>query len=223
MKKLTQPAIVALGVLGAFALPAVLAGSIWLAPDVQAQNVANPAEKHERPRFLLDLAELEARSIERFSTIDSNSDGLLSADEFATNTPQHWRGKRHHKGGKHHRSGPHKKSSHHNRGDREAVQSEIFAQLDTDKNGELSDAEFARQREVRKALRHEKFIERRFTTLDANNDAQISLAEFQQRLEKVRALDADANGSISREELRAHRRAQKQVRREARSAARAQS
>lgn len=198
MKTSTKPAIIALG---AFALPAVLASSLWLGPDAEAQN--EPGQRHERPSFPLNLGELEARSLEHFARFDDNNDGLITAAEFAANAKQHFKGKRHRKGGKHH------KWPRHSEADRSAIKSELFALLDTDKNGELSDSEFARSREVRKTMHQQKRIEHQFAKLDANNDAQLTLAEFQHRLEKMRALDIDANGLISKEEMRAGREARK--------------
>jgi len=139
---------------------------------------------------------MEQRIDERFNTADVNSDGQLSQEELATIKPKR---KFKHKN---------RRSKMHKRPDAEAV----FDALDSDSSGQLTKDEFTadKQRAVRKQLR----TEQRFAKLDANGSGSIERDEFGGRLERLRAADTDADGTVTREEMRAARkayRAQKQI------------
>jgi Ca2+-binding EF-hand superfamily protein len=82
---------------------------------------------------------------------------------------------------------------------------ERFARLDLDKDGFVTSEELKQAKETRHGDLRGK-LEERFKTADANGDGQISLDEAQANLprvaEKFSEIDADQNGSLTREELR---------------------
>lgn len=141
--------------------------------------------KQREVRGPIVLSEMEGRIDERFNTADVNNDGQLSMAELATVERKHKR-----KGKKRHRK---------NRPDSDAV----FSALDSDGSGELSKPEFSRdnQRAVRKQLKNEQ----RFAKLDSNNSGSIERSEFGGRLERLRAADTNADGEVTRDEMRAAR------------------
>jgi len=144
----------------------------------------------------LVLSEMEQRIDERFSTADVNSDGQLSPEELATIKPNR---KMH---------GKHKRGKKDKRPDTDAV----FDTLDSDASGQLTREEFTadKQRAARKRVK----MEQRFAKLDADGSGAIERHEFGGRLERLRAADTDADGTVTREEMRAARkahRAQKQI------------
>lgn len=197
MKKSIRPALISLTTL---ALPVMMASSVWLATSVQAVQSTDGNRPHR-----IDLAELEARTVQRFNELDSNNDGLVDAKEFA-NAPEHAMGPRDRR--QERNIERHKEHHKERRLGRQPDATELaerntalFTQLDTDNNGELSTSEFEQLRNARNQLRHQHRRERHFEHIDANSDAQLTLAEFQQRLEKMRALDTNADGSLSRAEL----------------------
>lgn len=197
------------------AITLLLASASLLAPQASAEHGASDHRGQGLGGKLPDninLAELETRTLERFNAMDSDSDGLINANEFAAGIEEFAGSKEGSRG----REGRLHRGPHHARGDhlgrkgrqriteeqRAALKAELFNRLDTDKNGELSGDEFAAGREVRLQLRKEQRSKFRFNHLDQNGDQQVSLEEFQHRLEKMRALDTDADGNVTRAELR---------------------
>ena len=73
-----------------------------------------------------------------------------------------------------------------------------FAQLDTDKNGQISLAEFKAIAAVARVTSGEAAI----AMLDANKDQKLTLQEFRsKRLAEFDALDADRNGQLTQLEV----------------------
>ena len=205
--------------LAVLAIPVVLASTAWLAPQALAASDSALTGHGENglgiggklPRSI-DLSELETRSLERFSELDSNSNGLIDAQEYTAGAKL--------RGGKHKRGhrGGHHRTDEADRGQRteqkSALKAELFARLDTDNNGVLSDEEFAQARETRQALRKELHLQHRFEKMDRNGDEQLSLVEFQERLKTMRALDSDTDGTLTRAELRRGKEAHRSKRRQ---------
>lgn len=164
-----------------------------LSASVLASPHGEGKQRHARGPVV--ISDMEQRIDERFNTADVDNDGQLSMAELATIRPSHHKMKRKHKR-------MHKK-------DRPNTD-EVFSALDADGSGELSKNEFSseNQRTVRKQLKTEK----RFAKLDANNSGGIERNEFGGRLERLRAADTNADGSVTRDEMRAARKANRKQR-----------
>ena len=78
--------------LAALTLPVILAGAAWVGPQVlaaaQTQDAAGLGIGGKLPRTI-DLAELETRTAERFAELDSNNDGLVNEQEYASAASAH--------------------------------------------------------------------------------------------------------------------------------------
>ncbi|MES1176998.1 MAG: hypothetical protein ABUL62_21935 [Myxococcales bacterium] len=78
----------------------------------------------------------------------------------------------------------------------EKMRAEHLAKIDTDHDGKVSPEE-------RKAA-FEKFAEERFTKMDKNNDGALSKDEVgDKRWEHLSVADADKNGSVTKDEIKA--------------------
>ena len=152
-------------------------------------------------RFPIDIAALEAKAAERFSQIDANDDGQIDGNEFESadiKRPKHM--KKHRKGGQKMRKG--KRSGEKRQEMRAAVQAELFVLLDADNNGELSAEEHAAQTREISMLARKKAM---FKKLDANNDGVLVPEEMPRRGDRLRAADANGDGQVTRQEIRAMR------------------
>lgn len=151
--------------------------------------------KQREARGPIVISEMEQRIDERFNTADVDNSGQLSMAELATIQPAHHKMKRKHK--------------RKNKKDR-PNSDEVFSALDADGSGQLSKSEFSSENRhtVRKQLKADK----RFAKLDTNNSGTIERSEFGGRLERLRAADTNADGSVNRDEMRAARKANRQQR-----------
>ena len=81
-----------------------------------------------------------------------------------------------------------------------------FEAMDADKDGYVTQAEAQAARQNRRADRKAE-MEQRFKDADINGDGQFSLDEVQAKMprlaERFNELDADKNGYLTREEMRA--------------------
>ena len=103
----------------------------------------------------ISLDEAEARAAERFTAIDADGDGSVSADEFNADDVRPPRFMRRGKPGQD-RDG--------SKPDKAAMKERLFARLDADQDGFLSQAEFGEPVE-------------RLRAMDANGDGQVDRDE----------------------------------------------
>ncbi len=176
-----------------FKTAAIAASATLLAiPLIAAPGFASP------PGRAIDLAEMQARGAERFAALDQNNDGLVSQQEYLEAMPVPGMHRKPHHEGERRKGERHKETRH------EESEASVFAQLDTDGNGQLSEAEFEQRHMLRQ--RHvQAHRQSRFEALDSNKDNSLSLEELQAKLEKMRSLDSDGDGLVTREEMRAQR------------------
>lgn len=86
--------------------------------------------------------------------------------------------------------------------DFEAIEESVFTELDADHNGSLSRAEFTREKV--EAARGKAFRKVMFMELDANDDGALSADEMPDPVARLKALDSDGDGKVTREERKAH-------------------
>jgi Ca2+-binding EF-hand superfamily protein len=159
---------------------------------------AAPAEETGRAPRTIDIAEASARADESFKTADADGNGVLTAAEFGNLRPAHAG----HRFGMHHGPRPKGAGGPPDVAARAERHKEMFAKLDTDGNGQLSADEFAKQPEAMMAMQRERLFER----LDANNDGVLARDEVPSPAKRLARLDADGDGKVTPEEMRAKRR-----------------
>src|SRR5262245_49843454 len=176
--------------LGVASVGALLLGGFALAQestDAVAPDAEAPAH-YKMHRAPIDLAQANERAAKAFEAADANGDGQITEDELmTTDGPVFGRGMR---GGPWMHGGP--------QGDADRT-AKMFASLDTDGNGQLSAEEFARLPEVRKA----QMKKAAFAHMDRNGDGVLSKDEFPPFAARLNAMDADHDGKVTREEMRA--------------------
>ena len=158
--------------------------------------------KHPGAEFPISIAEVQSRADSRFAATDADNDGTISREEFAAADWPH----RHpaHGGAGHQRMAkefPHDADAQLRR---EALEKHLFAMLDKDDDGMLSPAEFS----ARNMPGAGSPLKRQwaFDHLDADDNGSLSRDELPDPASRLRTLDADGDGMVSREEALAHRR-----------------
>jgi Ca2+-binding EF-hand superfamily protein len=160
---------------------------------------------HDRD-FPISIAEAESQAAEALRKIDANGDGKITSEEFANAERPMPKG-RHHahsgthraEGGAHHRPGRHGDGPSPNQA---ALDDALFDALDTDGDGKLSRSEFSHEKmhENHQRLRKDGMFER----LDSNADGVLTNDELlDRRLERLKKVDADGDGKVTRDEMKA--------------------
>lgn len=171
-------------------LVAVLTAGLVLAAGSQQAEAAPDQDG----RFPISVEELDGRRAEIFALVDSNGDGLVSAEEFAAAELPNRSHARHQgrRGG-----GYHGESSSEEIALRaEALEENLFLTLDADADGVISRSEFSMpvMREARKAAMKSRVFER----ADTDGDGYLSPDEFPPR--RLATLDTNGDGQISADE-----------------------
>ena len=182
--------------------------------------------KHQHGPIVIDdmVQRINTHSLEQFLLADLNKDGLISLAEFEQHIPKHgFRGKGHPKAGG--ESGnddaqrQHGHKPHHGKGMRghasrmfglmnagtdrsdmrALVETEMFALLDADKDGAISDTEYAaaNKRENEQLARKRAM----FKMLDTNADGRLAQEEMPNPEQRLRALDTNNDGVVDRSEM----------------------
>ncbi len=183
-----------------------LTGTMFIAGAVHAAPGAGE-------RFPIDLETIEARSSAHFRALDADSNGKVDLTEFES-APMHER-KKHFRRGKHTRPskrhpGSKGRSRDNRHEDRKArhdntkaeVQTELFALLDANHDGQLSANEHARANREIHQLAHRRVM---FKQLDTDGDGVLNPKDMPGPGKHLRSADADQDGQITREEMRAAR------------------
>ena len=145
-------------------------------------------------------AEVSAKVAEHFGKLDADKDGYVTDAEMKAMRDQH-------RAKMEERRGQRAEKREERRGD-------MFDKLDTDKNGSISRDEFAKageMRDRRMAMRGhmmrramgDRMRGRMLENADADNDGRISLQEMQAKaLARFDEMDANRDGTVTREERR---------------------
>ncbi len=145
------------------------------------------------------IEELEARAARRFARVDADGDGRITAEEFAASRMDR-RGRRDGDADGRPRRGGERRDGRR-RGDRfggSPFGERAFDAADADGDGQLSREEW---RELPRAARAAA-RERMFARLDANDDGGLDADEFGRDMARLKALDADGDGRLTRSEMR---------------------
>lgn len=197
---------------------AIAAGALTLAVAAW-QVAAEPGARSHGPhgKFPININEAEQRATARFAKLDANNDGVISDTEFKSSAGDSAGHRAHHRGWKDRMSHEQRKS-HHNLSDEEKqerraahqtrraqFEEQMFDVMDKDGDGQLSREEASA--ENRRVAKQQLFKAHAFDRLDADDSGAIDRAEFAVRLERLKAADANADGMVSRDELRSMRHA----------------
>ncbi len=142
----------------------------------------------------ISISEVEQETEQRFVKLDTNGDDQITADEFDA-AEMHRPGRRGPMSRRFHGDGPDRELRH------AEIEAEVFAELDADGNGELSQDEYSaeNQRAAKKAVMQQHM----FSRMDQNDDGVIDRDEFREPAKRLTELDTDGNGEVTRDELRA--------------------
>ena len=190
-----------------------------------AALVANVFAEPKERRASVDLSELQAAEEKRFAAADADGDGLVSAEEFAAVDPGQLSAGMRMRGDRDGR--PPKFAGERRRGAdpeamrqrmeqrraemekrmaerekrRQAARARDFETADSDGDGQLSAQEYGDMPATLEATRQREL----FTRLDENHDGVLTPAEFPSMVARLRPLDADGDGIVTRDEMRAGR------------------
>ena len=133
----------------------------------------------------------------QFQKADANNDDFISLDEFEQHTPKRgFRDKARRQRGM---GGPIMASAVEREKMRALIETEMFALLDADKDGSVSDTEFkAGNGKEQKRLARKRAM---FKMLDSNEDGKLSKDEMPNPEKSLRALDSNNDGVVDRAEM----------------------
>ncbi len=180
-------------------------GAVALGAVLAAPLLAQAGDR--KPEFPISLEEARAQAEARFQELDADGDGEISASEFAQAPMPRF----HHRlEGKSYRAGSRADDRRRapdtaeRQARREASESELFARLDENGDGQLSQAEFSRERvrEARQSMAREQMFQR----LDDDGDGTLSRDELPDMVSRLEAMDADDDGQVTQDEARAYHR-----------------
>lgn len=161
------------------------------------------------------IAQIEEAAQERLRAADQDGNGILSIEEFQTMKPRQSQARlgedrrtRKHSGKKRqrHQKRGHRKMTKEARAEMQTKIAAITYQLlDSDQNGSVSETEYAaaNHRQIRRAARSQVV----FASLNKDRDGLLSPTEVPTAVKRLRAMDEDGDGTVTRKEMRAARRA----------------
>jgi hypothetical protein len=178
--------------------------------------------KHQRGPLVIDevVERMKSHGSKQFLAADINQDGLISLAEFEQHKPRQGLKGRNHPAstneGAASQENQHPRQGGKMRGHRGAmgrfmfagvdrkdmraqVELEMFALLDADKDGTISDAEYkAANKRENKHLARKRVM---FKLLDTNADGRLAQEEMPNSEKILRALDTNSDGVVDRAEM----------------------
>lgn len=153
------------------------------------------------PKFPISIDSAIEKQQQRFAQADQNGDGSVDLEEFEQTSlrglghgprpfgpsARRWRGA--------------EDDEHAERRDamRSAVQEELFAILDTNGDGNVNAEEFSQASREQRELAMRRAA---FKRLDVNQDALLTPDELPDRVARLRNMDTDGDGQVTRAEFR---------------------
>ncbi|MBK81284.1 MAG: hypothetical protein CMQ43_10300 [Gammaproteobacteria bacterium] len=164
-----------------------------------------------RPEFPLSVAEARDRAEARFQTLDADRSGEVSPAEFEAAAPEP--GDHRFPGAAFHhprQADEWRRAAAARRAEQDPaaespddLEAALFDRLDTNADGLLSRDEFTAER--LRAARRAAVQSRIFAHLDADGSGGLSRDELPDPSRWLEAMDSDGDGTVTREEARAHR------------------
>jgi len=144
----------------------------------------------------MDVNKMKERGAKVFAMVDTNGDGEITDIEFlAAETPRGGGHRMRHGKGHH---GPRMTQAQ-----QQTFEADLFKALDTDGNGELSAAEFAKVHETMQTMMKKNA----FVRLDSDGDGVLGKDEFPPFPQRMAAMDTDGDGTVTRDEMSAAKQA----------------
>jgi len=203
-----------------------LIASTALGADTPPATGAAPAKPNTAPDCHrggdVDLAKLNERAAKTFAAADTNGDGKITLEEFLVFRPSHGGPPGHPGMGGPGMGGPGMDgpgmggpgmgmmgfgpppggtppTAQERDAKMQAFQDNLFKALDTDHNGQLSQAEFSKAWETAQTMMKKEM----FTKLDKNGDGVLTKDEFPPMVQKMSAMDTNGDGTVSHDEMKA--------------------
>ena len=186
---------------------------IVIVATIAGMTVSNGSAAEERKvRFPISITDIEARTNAKFTGADTNMDGLLSSEEFAQLRLEQpgakSRGRLEKRNGKAGKRGPiNQQRAAEQKQIKAAAAKEMFKLLDTNADGVIDADEYtgANSRKLRRQA-HKRAA---FAQLDVNNDGFLAPNEIPSPVRRLKQLDTNRDGQVSKREMRRGIRAQR--------------
>ena len=164
----------------------------------------------------VDIEQMKAGAAERLAKLDADGDGKVTPEEFAAaqmdrgearGEGKRWREARERRAKamrKRMREGMRERRGEMRRDRREMLSGPVFDAADGDGDGKLSKEEFGQLPQAARSVAQRRAFDR----LDGDGDGVLTASEISPRIAMLEKMDADGDGKVGREEMRAWRKEQ---------------
>ena len=164
----------------------------------------------------IDIEQMKAGAAKRLAKLDGDGDGKVTPEEFAAaqkgrgearGEGKRWREARERRAKamrKQMREGMRERRGEMRRERREMLSGPVFDAADGDGDGKLSEEEFGQLPQAARSVAQRRAFDR----LDGDGDGVLTASEISPRIAVLEKMDADGDGKVGREEMRAWRKEQ---------------
>ncbi|MEM9741664.1 MAG: EF-hand domain-containing protein [Pseudomonadota bacterium] len=189
------------------AIPLVVLSALVSATAIAGAGKPNSAGPGSRGP--IDISAVEIELGERFNNIDTDDSETISLAEFKDAATSLERPNNERRRGARAKRRVKRGSEAGDAAefDRDAWEAALFELMDANDDGVLSEAEASNA--SRQAARQELLLAQRFERLDTDANGELDRSEFSARIDRLKAADANGDGLVSRDEMRAQWRAKR--------------